>query len=1042
MGKKTKQGKGRIDKYYHLAKDQGYRARSAFKLVQLAKKTDFLSKAKVCIDLCAAPGGWAQVAQKNMPSNSIIIAVDLMPIKPIHGVVCIQSDITTDKCRSMLKKEMKGQLADVVLHDGAPNVGTAWAQDAYNQNELTLHAAKLACEHLRPGGTFVTKVFRSADYNSLLWVFHQLFNKVDATRPMASRNVSAEIFVICSGFKSARIDPRFFDIKWVFMESPQPVNADGSVGESRGQGALLKDFLKQAGQKQRQGYEEGDDFRVVPVQDFINTEEPAKMLIKSHKLNLDAPGGEIIAADPLTTQNIRDLCDDLKVLGRRDLTELLKWRMKLLRQREKQEREAQKAQMEALKQGVIVKRSGSAPAVAGSGDASAGMAAAGSAVGAPGSAAAGGSGDADLDNAISSFLASEAGQGGDAADEDGNAEEEAFTQLDEDLAKQIQERRRQEKVEKKKTMERQKKKEWRKKITLGVKYDNTEEPDLFSSKKKNIKALEDEDKYVDRAQLMLEEDKEDSDALPEGMPKVVVDETDSEDGLDRLARMEVDLAVDHELRKMRFEEKYRAKAQHQKRGKKETRRQRVQAMWAGELTEFGNELEQKAREEFALKNKADADDEGEGSEDDLEMLRDFQRHAELKAAEKVKNSTIDAEALAASAFGERGRAALDDGIAGEEDMDADDEEAGGTSGKPAAKAKASDSLAVVAAGDEDDDDDDEEAVRSKNRAMRWFSQDIFKSVGRGGSLASAKRKSMDDDEEVSDGEGGKIREMPDSKLPQMPLTDKERRKQERKKQMEKLEKSGKKTKTEDLTPMEVVPLEPPKPLVPTGPQKPTDPNELAETLALGSLLVESKKSRMDLIDAAYNRWAFDRDEMLPDWFQEEEDKFYTPELPISKELMAQYRAKLREINARPIRKVAEARARKKRRLAKRLDKLRETAMSLADTPEMSERAKAQQIRKMMRQAAKEDQRKVVTVAMKKGGGGHQMQKKAPKGAKTKVVDRRMKSDKRAERRKAKLDKGRRKAKARKTSRQAERKKGNTGPTGKVSGGRGGQGGRS
>merc|ERR1719229_1037740 len=112
---------------------------------------------------------------------------------------------------------------------------------------------------------------------------------------------------------------------------------------------------------------------------------------------------------------------------------------------------------------------------------------------------------------------------------------------------------------------------------------------------------------------------------------------------------------------------------------------------------------------------------------------------------------------------------------------------------------------------------------------------------------------------------------------------------------------------------------------------------------------------MDVIDAAYNRWSFDADPLLPDWFTEDEAKHNRPELPVSKELMAQFRAKLREINARPIRKVAEANARKKRRLQKRLEKLRSTAMSLADTPDMSEMAKAKQMRKEVRKLAKQDE---------------------------------------------------------------------------------------
>ena len=322
MGKKTK-SKARLDKYYHLSKEMGYRSRAAFKLIQLNKKFNFLSGATVLIDLCAAPGGWCQVAAKEMPISSIKIGIDLDPIKPIPGVTTFQCDITTEQCRHLIRKEIKHLKADVVLHDGAPNVGGQWAKDSYNQNELVLYSIKLATEFLKEGGWFISKVFRSVDYNALLYVMKQLFQKVEATKPLASRSQAAEIFVICQGYKNpSYIDPKLLDPKYALKQIDDEDTLKNNTINS-----LKAMFAKK---KSRAGYNTDTLFIVKSFKDYIECSNPFKFLFETNKIKIETDDcKKYLNVVQKMPKDYLLYFDDLQVLGKKEMEELIIWRNKI-----------------------------------------------------------------------------------------------------------------------------------------------------------------------------------------------------------------------------------------------------------------------------------------------------------------------------------------------------------------------------------------------------------------------------------------------------------------------------------------------------------------------------------------------------------------------------------------------------------------------------------------------------------------------------------------------------------------------------------------
>lgn len=188
------------EKYFKQAKAEGYRARSAYKLLQIQEKFHVIKPGDVVVDLGAAPGSWSQVTVKLLKNRGRLVALDLQAIEPIPGVTALQGDMTDPVVQAQIL-ETVGGLADVVLSDAAPATTGVKLRDHVLSIELGHAALLFAKKVLKPGGNLVMKVFEGEDLPGLILAVKMAFHPVKLHTPDATRNESWEAFIVARGFK-------------------------------------------------------------------------------------------------------------------------------------------------------------------------------------------------------------------------------------------------------------------------------------------------------------------------------------------------------------------------------------------------------------------------------------------------------------------------------------------------------------------------------------------------------------------------------------------------------------------------------------------------------------------------------------------------------------------------------------------------------------------------------------------------------------------------------------------------------------------------
>ncbi|KQR45705.1 RlmE family RNA methyltransferase [Acidovorax sp. Leaf160] len=197
------------DPYVKQAQRDGYRARAAYKLKEIDEQLGLIRPGHVVVDLGSAPGAWSQYVRRRLSPggaasgtlNGTIIALDMLPMEPIEGVTFLQGDFREDEILAQLQEAVQGRAVDVVVSDMAPNLSGIASADAARISLLIELAVDFAKSHLKPEGALVAKLFHGAGYDELVKLFKDNFRTVKPFKPKASRDRSAETFLVGIGLK-------------------------------------------------------------------------------------------------------------------------------------------------------------------------------------------------------------------------------------------------------------------------------------------------------------------------------------------------------------------------------------------------------------------------------------------------------------------------------------------------------------------------------------------------------------------------------------------------------------------------------------------------------------------------------------------------------------------------------------------------------------------------------------------------------------------------------------------------------------------------